>query len=177
MVARAARGANRKGPAAEHSSFRRKRGAAVAVALARGAGARCFSAHFGARTLSLRAQPSPTPMIDLLREENALWREHVTAAEQEFLQRVEDFVARDVAPHAEAWERAEELPREIFSAAGAIGLMGVAVPRARGGQGHGYVAYALAIRELARQLLEEAHQTCPYSKAVSGNIDVELRLV
>ena len=32
-------------------------------------------------------------------------------------------------------------------------------------------------RDLARQLLEEAHQTCPYSKAVSGNIDVQLRLV
>ena len=32
-------------------------------------------------------------------------------------------------------------------------------------------------RDLAQQLLEEAHQTCPYSKAVSGNIDVQLRLV
>jgi len=32
-------------------------------------------------------------------------------------------------------------------------------------------------RDLAQQLLEEAHRTCPYSKAVSGNIDVELRLV
>jgi lipoyl-dependent peroxiredoxin len=32
-------------------------------------------------------------------------------------------------------------------------------------------------RDLAQELLEEAHQTCPYSKAVSGNIDVQLRLV
>jgi Ohr subfamily peroxiredoxin len=32
-------------------------------------------------------------------------------------------------------------------------------------------------RDLAQQLLEEAHQTCPYSKAVSGNIDVQLRLI
>lgn len=31
--------------------------------------------------------------------------------------------------------------------------------------------------ELARELVEEAHQTCPYSKATRGNIDVELRLV
>ncbi|WP_448956336.1 organic hydroperoxide resistance protein [Labrys neptuniae] len=31
--------------------------------------------------------------------------------------------------------------------------------------------------ELARTLVEEAHQTCPYSKATRGNIDVELTLV
>jgi len=31
--------------------------------------------------------------------------------------------------------------------------------------------------ELARVLIEEAHQTCPYSKATRGNINVELNLV
>ena len=31
--------------------------------------------------------------------------------------------------------------------------------------------------ELARELVEEAHNTCPYSKATRGNIDVELRIV
>lgn len=30
--------------------------------------------------------------------------------------------------------------------------------------------------ELARELVEEAHQTCPYSKATRGNIGVELRI-
>ncbi len=30
--------------------------------------------------------------------------------------------------------------------------------------------------ELARALVEEAHQTCPYSKATRGNINVELKL-
>lgn len=29
-------------------------------------------------------------------------------------------------------------------------------------------------REIGQSLLEEAHQTCPYSKATRGNIDVEL---
>ncbi|SDH21514.1 organic hydroperoxide resistance protein [Bosea robiniae] len=32
-------------------------------------------------------------------------------------------------------------------------------------------------RELAQSLVEEAHQTCPYSKATRGNINVELSLV
>jgi Ohr subfamily peroxiredoxin len=31
-------------------------------------------------------------------------------------------------------------------------------------------------KELARQLIEEAHQTCPYSKATRGNIHVELNV-
>ena len=30
---------------------------------------------------------------------------------------------------------------------------------------------------VARELVEAAHQTCPYSKATRGNIDVELNLV
>jgi Ohr subfamily peroxiredoxin len=52
------------------------------------------------------------------------------------------------------------------------------------GQGEG--GYALQARlkvslpdvdpELARVLVEEAHQTCPYSKATRGNINVELNL-
>ena len=32
-------------------------------------------------------------------------------------------------------------------------------------------------RELARALLNDAHRTCPYSKAVRGNIDVAINLV
>jgi osmotically inducible protein OsmC len=32
-------------------------------------------------------------------------------------------------------------------------------------------------RDLVRALVDEAHQTCPYSKATRGNIDVEINLV
>jgi lipoyl-dependent peroxiredoxin len=32
-------------------------------------------------------------------------------------------------------------------------------------------------RETAQELVDAAHQTCPYSKATRGNIDVELNLV
>jgi Ohr subfamily peroxiredoxin len=31
-------------------------------------------------------------------------------------------------------------------------------------------------KELARELIEEAHRTCPYSKATHGNINVELNV-
>jgi len=32
-------------------------------------------------------------------------------------------------------------------------------------------------REVARDLIKEAHQTCPYSKAVRGNLDVTIELL
>jgi Ohr subfamily peroxiredoxin len=51
---------------------------------------------------------------------------------------------------------------------------------------HGDDGYSLAARlavsvpgidpELARQLIETAHRTCPYSKAIKGNIDVVVTL-
>jgi osmotically inducible protein OsmC len=32
-------------------------------------------------------------------------------------------------------------------------------------------------REVAHELMDAAHQTCPYSKATRGNVDVEINLV
>ncbi len=32
-------------------------------------------------------------------------------------------------------------------------------------------------RDVARVLIDSAHQTCPYSKAIRGNIDVEINLI
>jgi lipoyl-dependent peroxiredoxin len=52
---------------------------------------------------------------------------------------------------------------------------------------HGDEGYSLAARlnvrvpgvdpELARQIIETAHRTCPYSKAIKGNIDAVVTLV
>ncbi len=52
---------------------------------------------------------------------------------------------------------------------------------------HGDEGYSLAARlnvsvpglepEVARQLIEAAHRTCPYSKAIKGNIDATVALV
>jgi len=32
-------------------------------------------------------------------------------------------------------------------------------------------------REIAQQLVDAAHQTCPYSKAIRGNVDVVINLI
>jgi alkylation response protein AidB-like acyl-CoA dehydrogenase len=108
--------------------------------------------------------------IDLLADDNSLWRDHVSRVEARFLGRVATFVDAEVAPHADAWEEAEELPRTIFTRAGAVGLMGVTVPKKFGGQGLGYVAYALAIRELARHQAALAIDIAAHNALAVGQI-------
>lgn len=109
-------------------------------------------------------------MIDLIRDENSLWRDELSRAERNFLATVERFTAEQVAPHADAWESAEELPRSIFSRAGKIGLMGVTAPKRLGGLGLGYVAYALAIREVARQQAALAIDIAAHNALSVGHI-------
>ena len=46
-----------------------------------------------------------------------------------------DFAAKEIAPHIEAWEDDGIAPREIFAAAGAIGLLGFAAGEEFGGLG------------------------------------------
>src|SRR5450432_4024615 len=78
------------------------------------------------------------------------WLEQLSPAEISFLKKVTAFAETEVAPQADAWEKQEALPRAIFTRAGKLGLLGVTAPRRLGGQGFGYAAYALAIREIAK---------------------------
>jgi acyl-CoA dehydrogenase len=61
-------------------------------------------------------------------------------------QTVRRFMATDVLPHLDEWERAGELPRELHRKAGAIGLLGVAFPEQVGGGGGDYLD-ALTVTE------------------------------
>ena len=56
-----------------------------------------------------------------------------------------EFVERELAPHADEWEKAEEFPREVFSRMGKLGYLGLRFPEDVGGAGGDYwytVAYA-----------------------------------
>lgn len=45
------------------------------------------------------------------------------------------FAAEEIAPHAHAWEEAEEFPRELYMRAAAVGLTGIGYPEELGGAG------------------------------------------
>ena len=99
-----------------------------------------------------------------------MWRDHVSAREIAFLDEVAGFVRADVAAHADAWEEKEELPRRIFRRAGAVGLLGMTVPKKFGGQGLGHVAYALAIREIAQRQAALAIDIAAHNALAVGHI-------
>jgi len=56
------------------------------------------------------------------------------------------FAQREILPHAEAWEEAEEFPRELYPKAGAVGILGAEFPEAYGGGG-GDLLYAMVSTE------------------------------
>jgi acyl-CoA dehydrogenase len=56
------------------------------------------------------------------------------------------FAQSEIAPHAHAWEEAEEFPRELYAKAAAAGLLGVTYPAELGGGG-GDGSFALASTE------------------------------
>jgi alkylation response protein AidB-like acyl-CoA dehydrogenase len=57
------------------------------------------------------------------------------ADHEAFRDTVRTFLAKEVAPHHLAWEQAGIVPRELFAAAGAQGLLGTAAPERFGGGG------------------------------------------
>ncbi|MER7949982.1 acyl-CoA dehydrogenase family protein [Streptomyces sp. NPDC096079] len=87
--------------------------------------------------------------------------------EQEAVRRLaEDFVAREVTPHAVAWDRAEEVDRGIVKKLGAVGFLGLTIPEEYGGSGGDHLAYCLVTEELGRG-----------DSSVRGIVSVSLGLV
>lgn len=59
------------------------------------------------------------------------------------------FASERLAPCAAEWDRAGQLPPEVVAEMGALGLLGMIVPEEWGGTYTDYIAYALAIEEIA----------------------------
>jgi alkylation response protein AidB-like acyl-CoA dehydrogenase len=79
--------------------------------------------------------------------------ELLTPPERALLDAARRFRHEQVAPHAAAWERARQVPRETIRAAARLGLAAIEVPQAQGGQGAGFVAKALIAEELSRSCM------------------------
>ena len=63
---------------------------------------------------------------------------------------VRRFVEAEVTPHAEAWERAGKIPREIFARMGALGFLGMRFDEKYGGTNMGPMASLILAEELGR---------------------------
>ncbi|MDV9034315.1 acyl-CoA dehydrogenase [Pseudomonas sp. RAC1] len=73
----------------------------------------------------------------------------VTDEQQQIADAVKDFAQERLKPFAEQWDKAHRFPREAIEEMAGLGLFGMLVPEQWGGSDTGYVAYALALEEIA----------------------------
>lgn len=67
-----------------------------------------------------------------------------------FRDTVRRFVRDEIVPHYADWERAGEVPRDVWLAAGKVGLLCPMVPEADGGPGGDFLHGAVVTEEMAR---------------------------
>jgi butyryl-CoA dehydrogenase len=74
----------------------------------------------------------------------------LTPEQEDFRKVVRDFAEREIAPHAEEWDRTHSFPLDVVLAMGELGLFGLPFPEQYGGAGADFTTLCLAIEELAR---------------------------
>jgi len=74
----------------------------------------------------------------------------LTPEQEDFRKVVRDFAEREIAPHAEEWDRTHTFPVDVVLAMGELGLFGLPFPEQYGGAGADFTTLCLAIEELAR---------------------------
>ncbi|GAB3857849.1 acyl-CoA dehydrogenase family protein [Dactylosporangium cerinum] len=77
-----------------------------------------------------------------------------------------EFVAREITPHAAAWDRAEQVDLSIVKKLADLGIFGITIPEEHGGSGGDHTTYCLALEELGKG-----------DSSVRGIVSVSLGLV
>lgn len=70
--------------------------------------------------------------------------------EAPFLDRIRTFVSDAVLPNTREWERNAAFPDDIWTRMGTLGLLGMTLPREKGGSGVSCATYCQAIKEIAK---------------------------
>ncbi len=73
-----------------------------------------------------------------------------TEEHEMFRKTVRDYVQKELLPHAEEWNKAEEFPREVFERMGELGFLGIRYPEEYGGSGLGYFYTVVFAEELSK---------------------------
>lgn len=73
----------------------------------------------------------------------------VTDEQQQIADAVRAFAQERLKPFAEQWDKEHRFPNEAIEEMAGLGLFGMLVPEQWGGSDTGYVAYAMALEEIA----------------------------
>src|SRR3954471_7896933 len=76
--------------------------------------------------------------------------ENLTEIQQDILRTVADFVEKEIIPHAQELEHADEYPTKIVEGMKGLGLFGLTIPEEYGGLGESLLTYALVVEQIAR---------------------------
>lgn len=76
-------------------------------------------------------------------------RELFTEEHEMFRKTLREFIEKELAPHADEWEEAGEVPREVFRRMGELGFLGMRYPKEYGGDDD-ILAEAILHEELGR---------------------------
>jgi alkylation response protein AidB-like acyl-CoA dehydrogenase len=74
----------------------------------------------------------------------------LTDLQQDILAAVREFVEKEIIPHAQHLEHADEYPEEIVAGMAGMGLFGLTIAEEYGGLGESLLTYALVVEELSR---------------------------
>src|SRR5215475_2044337 len=74
----------------------------------------------------------------------------LTDVQQSIIETVRDFVDKEIIPHAQALEHADEYPADIVAGMREMGLFGLTIAEEHGGLGESLLTYALVVEQLSR---------------------------
>src|SRR5689334_1349774 len=74
----------------------------------------------------------------------------LTDVQEEILSTVRDYVDKEIIPHAQELEHADEYPTAIVDGMKEMGLFGLMIPEEYGGLGESLATYALTVEQIAR---------------------------
>ena len=83
--------------------------------------------------------------------------------QEELIRTLRQFARKDLAPRSAEWDRTGEFPREAWRRMGELGLLGLRVPAAYGGQESDFVTLGIAMEEIGR-----GDFSCTYGIQLAG---------
>src|SRR6202795_4818922 len=87
----------------------------------------------------------------------------LTPEQDELVRTLRAFVRKEIAPRSRGWDRSGEFPWQAWRQMGELGLLGLRMPAAYGGQDADYMTFGLAMEEIAR-----GDFACTYGLQLAG---------